>query len=553
MRLRHHSVTLLLFAVSAVVLTYPLITSPSRLLEDSADSLLIAWELHHHAQAIPARMQEIFSSTIFYPNTETFLYTEHLLGFAPLAWPIIRLTGNPVLAVNIIILLSFVLTGWGMTMLLRLWTRSLALAVLGAFLFTFTSFFFIQFAHLHIVTFAFFPFLFLSLFQWFRQGHALYLASATFVAVWMVASSGNYALMVLPMLAVLALVWILLDPSHRSRKRLASLSLFFAVLLIAIGLFYGPYTHMSMQRALREVVYYSMAFRDYLVISPHLYRSGLLTPPQTSERFFFIGFVFAAVLFVGSALLLRRFSTLSKTTRNEMVCMLTLGMTAFVLSLGPLIRWSGETGLKGPYALLYLFAPGYDGLRAISRMSIFVLFALTILAARGLSTWKPTFSRRSSLVVAAVVMGLSSLEILFGPSVPIRFRETPRLDELSPVYTWIRDYVQSDALIELPIGGSPFREAQYTYNSAFHGKKIVNGYSGYFPETFTWAEEVMGGFPDEESVAYLRTLEVRYVVLHQNEYSVELLEHIQEAAAREDGLREVLRDESDVVYELQLL
>lgn len=552
MRFRHHCAVLLFFAVFAVVFTYPLITAPSRLLEDlNADPLLIAWELSHNAQAIPTHMQEIFSSPIFYPNARTFLYTEHLLGFTPIAWPIIRMSGNPILALNIIALLSLVLTGWGMTLLLKLWVRSLRLSALGAFLFTFTPFFFFQFARLHIFTFAFFPFLFLSLFQWFRHGHALYLASAIFAAVWMVAASGNYAFMVLPMLCVLALVWVLLDPTHRTRKRLTSLGLFFTVLLLSIGLFYGPYVNMSMHRSFGEVYYYSMTLRDYLLLLPHFYRPGLITPPQTFEKFFFVGVVFTSVLVAGIIMLVRRFSTFSKTVQNEMACILALAMTAFILSLGPQMRWYRGIGLMGPYALLYMFVPGYNGLRAIGRMSIFFLFGLTILAFQGLSARKPTLSRCWAWGGMLVVIGLSSLELFFGPSVPIRFRVIPRLDELPPVYTWIRDNVRDDALIELPIGASTFQEAQYTYASAFHGKKIVNGYSGYFPETFNRASELMNGFPGEESLAYLQTLQVRYVVLHQKDYPAEMFQRIRESLARDDEFREVFRDESDFVYEFQ--
>ena len=42
----------------------------------------------------------------------------------------------------------------------------------------------------------------------------------------------------------------------------------------------------------------------------------------------------------------------------------------------------------------------------------------------------------------------------------------------------------------------------------------MNGYSGYYPQVYAETLNRMESFPDDESIARLRRLRVRYVVVH---------------------------------------
>ena len=50
---------------------------------------------------------------------------------------------------------------------------------------------------------------------------------------------------------------------------------------------------------------------------------------------------------------------------------------------------------------------------------------------------------------------------------------------------------------------------------------MVNGYSGYEPPDYTETLKIMTTFPDDESIARLRQLDVRYVLVHESYYSRE--------------------------------
>ena len=77
---------------------YSFIAEPSRL-------RTLAWDRH----AFRHRAFSIFEANISYPGRQTLAYSENLLGAALLAAPVIWLTDNPVLAMNIVARLSSVL------------------------------------------------------------------------------------------------------------------------------------------------------------------------------------------------------------------------------------------------------------------------------------------------------------------------------------------------------------------------------------------------------------------------------------------------------------
>jgi hypothetical protein len=48
---------------------------------------------------------------------------------------------------------------------------------------------------------------------------------------------------------------------------------------------------------------------------------------------------------------------------------------------------------------------------------------------------------------------------------------------------------------------------------------MINGYSGYYPESYLNTLNVMTAFPSDESIAWIKGLHVRYLLLHRGPYS----------------------------------
>ena len=72
----------------------------------------------------------------------------------------------------------------------------------------------------------------------------------------------------------------------------------------------------------------------------------------------------------------------------------------------------------------------------------------------------------------------------------------------------------------------------YMYQGMPHFQKMLNGYSGYAPASFYQMRELMSGFPDDRSIAFLRRRRVDYVVIRTGLYDVTeaatLLERVQQ-------------------------
>jgi hypothetical protein len=104
----------------------------------------------------------------------------------------------------------------------------------------------------------------------------------------------------------------------------------------------------------------------------------------------------------------------------------------------------------------------------------------------------------------------------------------------SAVESWLRGQPPG-VVVHLPMGeleSLPGPEAHYAYLSTFHWKPIVNGYSGYFPESFLDRVRAMRSFPDDVAMAQLRRDGVRYVVVHMEDYSDQEQAHIRAVMTR---------------------
>src|SRR2546430_2407168 len=110
----------ILYATLTVLLAYPLTVHPaSRILSLDADTNLFMWALAWDTHAFVHHPLSIFDANIFFPARHTLAYSENFIGSAMVAAPVIWLTHNLVLAMNIVALLSCVLCGTGTFLLAR--------------------------------------------------------------------------------------------------------------------------------------------------------------------------------------------------------------------------------------------------------------------------------------------------------------------------------------------------------------------------------------------------------------------------------------------------
>ena len=98
------------YVLLTIALTWPLIVHPASLVpNDLGDPLLNTWILAWNARVLPLTATW-WNGPQFYPVTGTLAFSEHLLGLTIFTTPIIWLTGDPLVAHNVVFFLSFVLS-----------------------------------------------------------------------------------------------------------------------------------------------------------------------------------------------------------------------------------------------------------------------------------------------------------------------------------------------------------------------------------------------------------------------------------------------------------
>jgi UPF0755 protein len=160
-----------LYGVLTMLLAYPLWIHPaSRLTSPSPDTDLTMWALAWDTHAFTHQPLAIFDANIYYPQHLTLAYSENFIGSALLAAPALWLTGNPVLAFNLVALVSPVLCGVGAFLLARRLRVSVSGATLAGIVFAFSPPRFLRIDQLHLAPIQWIPFCLAYLVRYLDDG-----------------------------------------------------------------------------------------------------------------------------------------------------------------------------------------------------------------------------------------------------------------------------------------------------------------------------------------------------------------------------------------------
>lgn len=235
---------------------------------------------------------------------------------------------------------------------------------------------------------------------------------------------------------------------------------------------------------------------------------------------------------------------------------------ALWLSLGPVAHTRGQAieGL-GLYSLLLEHLPGFAGLRVPARYAMVAAVYLCVLAGIG-AAWvmRPRLNGRSAR--PALVM-LSLAGLLEGAFVPMPINQTwgegavvppARVEPASSapaVYRHLASAAGELVIAEFPFG-DPAWELRYVYYATVHRKRILNGYSGGFPQGYTVRVarfQRVATAPDEAWTA-LADAGTTHVVVHESALPAgepQVLRGWLESR----GAREIGRFGNDVLYDLR--
>jgi len=129
-------------------------------------------------------------------------------------------------------------------------------------------------------------------------------------------------------------------------------------------------------------------------------------------------------------------------------------------------------------------------------------------------------------------------------------RVLPGPDTL-PIYREVRALPDDVLVAELPFGEWQY-ELRYVYYSTTHWRRLLNGFSGYFPSSYVLASTVLRDLPARQNEAWdtLLRANVTHVVVHEGAYLGDEGARVT-AWLRARGAREVATAGQDRMFELR--
>ena len=513
-------VTILYSALTAL-LAYPLTLHPaSMLMMDAPDTHLFMWTLGWDAHAFLHQPLSIFDANIYFPQRLTLAYSENLIGSALIAAPVFWLGGTPVLALNIVVLLSPVLCGLGAYLLARRVGLDPIGATLCGLVFAFSPARFFRVTQLHLATVQWIPFTLAYLHAYLDRGRARDLRiAAGFFSLQAITSGHGASFATLAVMLLLGYRVILGEPVAIVR-RVRDLGIAGAALLAPAVLIYLPYRAVQSELGLaRSLEDWTPRPESYLA-SPTTLHTWLLSwlpgPPinDTANAFLFPGYL--PVLLVAVALwwpTARSDQRAAPATQTGNVVLGWVashrrdrwrfyGLLAFVcvwLSAGtPLHLWSWVNGL-----------PGLSLIRVPSRFMILAMLGIAVLAGRGFERLALCVTPRNRRLGAAAVGLLMVVEFAGIPLQLAQFQvPTPAAER------WLSQQPTPFVVAEIPVGTKARFQTTYMLHSMVHWQKTIHGYSGVQAPLHDELFERLKSFPDEASLGRLEELGVSYVVIH---------------------------------------
>jgi hypothetical protein len=525
-RLVRASVLLAGYAAVVVWLTWPLAEHAHTHISNASvaaefDSLYSAWVLSHESRALAEAPSRLADGKIYHPTAAAVFYGPSALGALPYFAPVYALSGNPALAINVVLVLCTALTAVGLHLVIHAWTGDHAAGAIAAFAFLTCRWVLFGFVAVtpHLSVLQYFPWI-VFLAAGPVAGARRWLSLLVLVVLQCLTDLVYVALAVLAPLAAIAIARVLRRESRRDGVRLILLLAMALVVLSPVVLSYA-----NVRRAIPDIRQNTVweAMELPLEITNLFSKTVLLTGRPTT-----VAPAAVALAAIGGVVALlrrarrRRAESGVRASRNDDAQSKGWGPALLwvavgtLISLPPTLAWNRRT-FTSPLGLLAGWTPLYEVIRAPSRLGVAALFGLCLLAGLGFAeltralrsrTRSAPVPRAASAVLAAASMWLMyALPPRGGQPFPARY-PLLAVPQLPPSFErFLR--AGSEPLLHLPALSRTSRwpvpawHARAMYLSISHGRPLLNGYSSYWPPGFIERMELAERLPDATALAEL--------------------------------------------------
>ncbi len=517
------------YAGLAVWIFHPLFADPARTVVDAGllpapDVNLIMWVLSWDWHALTPDPRMLFNANIFHPAPAALASSEHMLGHVPLFGPIYALSGNPVLANQLNLLLGFAFSGAAMYALLRHWGAPAMAALFGGYVYAFCPIRGNNLAHSHLLAGQYLPLTLLLLDRTLSGGRLR--TAAAFAVCLLLHMLCSYYLAYVGLVALAGyaagVLW-----AARGRARLGGVVLV-AIAGILVGAAVGALSIPYMR--LKEIGVVPDHELTGLVKlgSAHWWRNFLL-PPVALRKWGYNVFpglpVYVGVLplLCAAAALVRARHASARPVPWATAAAFCLTAACYLMAIGPEIELGGWR-VRLPYALALRIVPGFSAMRVPSRAGFALMLGIAALSGLGVARllgFLRCVRGGGALTAAALVVLFCGVTVEYDlPWREFKIRRVSVGPELPRVYRRLAE-LPAGPVLELPwlaVPGSAVglvKESEYVFYSSYHWQRLLNGYSGYPPPSYAPAMTLAQLLPDARATELLvRSTGMRYVVVH---------------------------------------
>ncbi|MGM0401469.1 MAG: hypothetical protein ACQEQT_09245, partial [Chloroflexota bacterium] len=520
------------------------------------------------------------NSTIFYPFGYDLRLAETMYANKVLMAPFL-FWGNEIVAYNLFLLLSFVLTGYTTYLLIAYLTDNPHAAVIGGAIFAFCPYRMHSVAAggLPLLGTHWIPLIFLYLERAFREKKLRHALAAGFFMGLTVLSARRYLFIVGSMVLLFTLLrlrfWRKKGGTDGPLLRHLALGGLIAVAMIVpivLPVLLGRSGEMGW--SLQEVIGWTASADDFFLPNVYhpLWGEFFLRSRAHAPRYpwYAPGFVYLGAV----ALILALIGLLGVRMGRDLVrAFAWMGVISLILGLGVVLHWQGEVveigvppsvegfftrcmstllnrwALNGasyheiaagdgaipvplPALLLYLFLPLGDTLRVLYHFGVMAIFSFAVLAGMGaakiLGGLRPLadLEQERSRERYALDMRQRSPGVVLGSIVILGlvlfdFCSAPLpcgFTDVRPQPTDRWLAAQPDDVVVMQFPLARALNGDALYRTQYHDKRVTYGHSSFYPPSYRYAMPVLETFPDKECLSLLKDWGATHVVVASEAY-----------------------------------
>lgn len=507
---------LLIFIFITFIIHPTLFTGFSTMIERH-DGRLLAWTMSWNSHKLLTNPSEVFDANIFYPNENTLTYSEHLLGSSYLYMPAyIIFNRNPAAVFNFVMILSYVLNAFFAYWLCKYLTRNKLAGLIGGIVFGYCSYRILNLGHLQNMIIFYIPLMTFFLFKYFEEKRSRYLILVGLMLLLQSLTSWYHMIFIFMLFALLLtyFFWI----RKVDKKDIVKIIFIHIPVMLIILPFALPYIKFNSDSGsaytINDVKAFSSDIGGYLFPSPNTLLNKILdnvriTKTSWAENFNYIGilpFILSLIAILKINISKEGINIAFKKSRIKYFL---IGIIFVLFSFGPFLRVDDvTTKIPMPYYIIYHLLPQIRFMRAVARFATVAYLMLGILSAFGFLDLVKNKQKRITyflfLIFCAVIL------IDYYPF--SRVEKYVDVSKTPEIYTHIRNNDSVKAIVEMPIDVNTSIATGSVYYAGIHFKPMLNGYSGYEPETYGQYKKVLTNDLNGEGYRLLKEIGITHLV-----------------------------------------